>query len=64
MFRFDRNRCREGLLLHINEKILSKILSDHIMSITFEIIITEFHQQGVSHKGKKFCVLYVLGNKT
>ena len=64
MFRFDRNRCRGGLLLHINEKILSKILSDHIMSITFEIIITEFHQQGISHKGKKFCVLYVLGNKT
>ena len=37
------------LNLYINEKIPCKILTDHTMSITSEIIIIEFHQSKKWH---------------
>ena len=44
MFWLDRNKYEGVLILYIDEKIPCKILTDHTMSITSEIIIMEFHQ--------------------
>lgn len=45
MFRFDRNRYGEGLILCSNEKgHVNKTLNDHTILMTPQTIIIEFHQ--------------------
>ena len=43
IFRLDRNRFGDGLILYINENIPCKPLQEHI-HLNFEVIATEFYQ--------------------
>ena len=44
IFRLDRNRFGDGLILHINENILCKPLQEHVHLPNFEVIAIEFYQ--------------------
>ena len=54
IFRYDRNRFGGGLLLYVNEKIPSKFLDKHSISIDVELIAVEFRQN--KHKWLSLCV--------
>ena len=44
IFRLDRNRFGDGLILYINENIPCKPLQEHIHLPNFEVIAIEFYQ--------------------
>ena len=54
IFRYDRNRFGEGLLLYVNDKIPSKFLDKYPISTNIELIAVEFHQN--KRKWLSLCV--------
>ena len=54
IFRYDRNRFNGGLLLHVNDKIPSKVLNKNSISSDTELIAVECHQNK-----RKWVSLYV-----
>ena len=44
MFSLDRNRYGGGLVLHVNEQVPCKKLTNYENPIASEIIVLEFHQ--------------------
>ena len=54
IFRYDQNRFRGGLLLYMNDKIISKFLNKHSISSDIELIAVEFHQN--KRKWLSLCV--------